>query len=331
TVRRGLGMACGIHVSANRQLADWDGSSVALKVNEDGKATLISGEGDMGQGAHTMMVQVVAEELGLRPEDVTVSSPDTDSTPFCFGGFASRLTMLAGNAVRQAAREAREQLFEVAAARLEVSAADLAVADGFISVRGAPRRRLSLAEAAQGAVFRRGGQGIFSQSTWDPPMTQMADKETFYGNVAPAYSFVCIAAEVEVDVETGQVRLVRLIAADDVGKALNPLTVEGQIQGEVVQGAALTLYERTVLAEGVVANGSFADYGVPTAECVPMVESWLIEPIDPNGPFGAKGCSETALVPVGAAVANAVYNAVGVRMTRLPIRPPEVLRALKRA
>jgi CO/xanthine dehydrogenase Mo-binding subunit len=159
-------------------------------------------------------------------------------------------------------------------------------------------------------------------------MTVMADKKTFYGNVAPAYSFVCMTVEVEVDIETGQVKLLRLVAADDVGKALNPLTVEGQIHGEVVQGAALALLEHVVLENGTVANGNFADYGVPTAGSVPMVESFLIEPIDPNGPFGAKGCSETALVPVGAAVANAVYNAVGVRMTNLPIRPADLLRAL---
>ncbi len=328
TTRRGVGMACGIHVSANRQLADWDGSAVALKVNEDGKATLISGEGDMGQGSHTMMTQIVAEELGMTPEDVTISSPDTDSTPFCFGGFASRLTMLAGNAVRKAAQEARTQLFEVAAAQLEADAGDLAVADGYIFVKAAPKRKVSLSEAAKGAIFRRGGQGVFAQSSWDPP-TEMADKKTFYGNVAPAYSFVCMAVEVEVDVETGQVKLTRLVAADDVGKALNPLTVEGQIHGEVVQGAALALHEHVVLEAGAMANGNFAEYGVPTAECVPMVESVLIEPIDPNGPFGAKGCSETALVPVGAAVANAVYDAVGVRMTALPIRPAALLRAMR--
>ncbi|MFQ5912862.1 MAG: xanthine dehydrogenase family protein molybdopterin-binding subunit, partial [Nitrospinota bacterium] len=223
-IRRGMGMACGIHVSANRQLADWDGSSVALKVNEDGKATLICGEGDMGQGAHTMMTQVVAEELGMKPEDVTVSSPDTDSTPFCFGGFASRLTMLAGNAVRKAAQAARGQLVAVAASQLESRPEDLALAGGFIFVKGAPERRVSLAEAAKGAIFRRGGQGVFAQATWDPP-TQMADKKTFYGNVAPAYSFVCMAVGVEVDTETGQVKLTRLVVADDVGKALNPLTV----------------------------------------------------------------------------------------------------------
>ncbi|MBI2882231.1 MAG: xanthine dehydrogenase family protein molybdopterin-binding subunit [Candidatus Tectomicrobia bacterium] len=327
-VRRGVGMACGVHVSANRQLADWDGSSVALKVNEDGKATLLSGEGDMGQGAHTMMSQIVAEELGITPEDVTVSSPDTDATPFCFGGFASRLTMLAGNAVRKAAQDARRQLVEVAAGRLEVDGGDLELRDGFILVRGAPERRLSLSEAAKGAIFRREGQGIFAQATWDSP-TQLADKKTFYGNVAPAYSFVCIAAEVEVDTETGQVKLSRLVAADDVGKALNPLTVEGQVHGEVVQGAALALLEHVVLEGGAMANGNLADYGVPRAESVPTVESLLIEPIDPNGPFGAKGCSETALVPVGAAVANAVYHAAGVRMTKLPIRPPDLLRALR--
>jgi len=238
------------------------------------------------------------------------------------------LTMLAGNAVRQAAREARTQLVEVAASQLEADPGDLTLAGGFISVRGAPDRRVGLADAAKGAIFRRGGEGIFAQTTWDPPMTEMADKTTYMGNVAPAYSFVCMTVEVEVDVETGQVKLARVVAADDVGKALNPLTVEGQIHGEVVQGAALALLERVVHEGGAMTNGNFADYGVPTAESIPTVESLLIEPIDPNGPFGAKGCSETALVPVGAAIANAIYHAVGVRVTKLPVRPPDLLAAM---
>ena len=200
--------------------------------------------------------------------------------------------------------------------------------DGAIVVQAAPEQKMTLQEAAKGAIFRRGGQGIFAQTTWDPPMTVMADKETFYGNVAPAYSFVCMTVEVEVDTETGQVKLIRLVAADDVGKALNPLTVEGQIHGEVAQGAALALHEYVVHDGGRMLNGTLSEYGVPTAECIPMVESLLIEPIDPHGPFGAKGCSETALVPVGAAIANAIYDAVGVRVRQLPIRPAELLKLL---
>ena len=166
-----------------------------------------------------------------------------------------------------------------------------------------------------------------ARGSYDPPTTMFDEK--FYGNVAPAYSFVTVAAEVEVDTETGQVEVLRIVAADDVGRALNPLTVEGQLHGQISQALGYALFERMVLEGGQVVNGSFADYTLPKAEGMPKIESILVETIDPNGPFGAKGASECAVSPPAPAVANAIYHATGVRMTTLPITPEKLLAALR--
>lgn len=326
--RRGVGIGTGIHVTANRQLGNWDGSTILLKVNEDGRVTLVTGECDLGQGSNTVLAQIAANELGIPIEHITVSAPDTETAPFCFGTFASRVTILAGNATIKAAQEARGMLLGVAAQKLEVAASDLTIADGRIHVAGVPGHGITVAEAARLHIFRQGGEGILTRATYDAP-TVMADKQTFYGNVAPAYSFAAQAVEVEVDTQTGQVTLIDSYVGDDCGKALNPLAVEGQIHGAVAQGVGWALYEDFVFADGRLANGNFADYHMPTADALPALRHGIVESIDPNGPYGAKGASETALVPTAGAIANAVADAVGVRINSLPITPEKVLAALR--
>jgi CO/xanthine dehydrogenase Mo-binding subunit len=188
--------------------------------------------------------------------------------PFCFGSFASRVTILAGNAVIKAAREAREKLVAVAAEKLEVSPRDLTIEDAIIRVVGVPDRAVTVGEACRLYLFRAGGEGLYTRATYDAP-TVMADKRTFYGNVAPAYSFAAQAVEVEVDTETGQIEVIDSIVADDCGKALNPLAVEGQVHGAVAQGIGWALYENFEFEEGRLLNGNFADYTMPTAEALP--------------------------------------------------------------
>jgi CO/xanthine dehydrogenase Mo-binding subunit len=219
-------------------------------------------------------------------------------------------------------------LLTVAAGKLEVAPEDLRIEDGFIHVVGAPDMGMTVGEASVLHIFRPGGEGIQVRATWDAP-TEMADKETFHGNVAPAYSFAAAAAEVEVDTRTGQVRLVDIFAADDCGVALNPLAVEGQIHGCLSQGIGWALYESYHFEDGRLVNGNFADYTMPTAESLPDLRSCVVESYDPNGPYGAKGASETALVPAAGAIANAVYDAVGVRINSLPITPEKVLAGLR--
>jgi CO/xanthine dehydrogenase Mo-binding subunit len=327
-LRRGVGFGAAIHVSANRQLAPWDGSTVAIKFNEDGRVNLICGESDMGQGLNTVLVQMAAEILGIRPEHITVSTADTESTPYCFGGWASRQTITTGHAVILAAQGARRQLLEVAAEKLEVAVEDLVIADGVIHVVGAADKNMSVAQASLAHIYRRNGEGIFARATHDHDTVQ-PDKDTFYGNISPAYSFAVQGAEVEVDTDTGTVRLVRIVAADDVGTPINPMAVEGQVQGSIGQAVGYTLTEDLVFEDGRVVNGNLADYAVPTAETVPPIETVLVDVSDPNGPFGAKGGSECPFSPTAGAIANAVYDAVGVRITSLPITAEKILRALK--
>ncbi len=326
TRRRGVGIAAAMHVSGNRTLGNWDGSTILLKVNEDGRAMLQTSECDMGQGANTMLSQICAQELGVPLSHVTVMAPDTDTAPFCLGSLASRVTIIAGNAVLRAAREARQKLLALAAEKLGVDAEQLEIADGRIAAPGQPDKSATLAEIARLHIFRHGGEGIHVRATYDAP-TVMHDAD-YYGNVAPAHSFAAQAVEVEVDTGTGQVTVIDSFVADDCGKAINPLAVHGQTHGATVQAIGWTLYENLQYEDGRLMNGNFADYTMPTADAVPMLRTDVVESNDPNGPYGAKGASETAILPGAAAIANAVFDAVGVRIQSLPITPEKVLAGL---
>ncbi|KRB99906.1 4-hydroxybenzoyl-CoA reductase [Hydrogenophaga sp. Root209] len=325
--RRGVGMAAAMHVSGNRTIGNWDGSTVVLRINEDGRALLLSGEADMGQGAMTMLSQVVAHELDIPLAHVHVSTPDTDSAPFCIGSLASRVTMAAGNAAIVAARLARDKLFALATEQLGVAVDTLEMAGGLVRVRENPAQQRTLAELARLHIWRHGGEGILVTGSWDA-QTEMHDDQVF-GNIAPAYSFAAQAVEVEVDTETGRVTVLDSFVSDDCGKAFNPLAVHGQSNGAAAQAIGWTLYEQLQLEEGRLVNGNFADYNMATADALPTLRSGIVESNDPNGPYGAKGASETAILPGAPAIANAVYDAVGVRITDLPITPQKVLAALR--
>jgi len=325
--RRGVGMAAAMHVSGNRTIGNWDGATVIVKVNEDGRIFILSGECDMGQGAATMMSQIVAHELGLPLADVYVVPPDTDVAPVAVGTLASRVTMSAGNAAIVAARKARDELFVLAAPRWGVEPAQLSIGGGAVFVTAQPGQRATLAELARLAVWRHGGGGIQAEGRWDPKTTMHDDK--LYGNIAAAYSFAAQAVEVEVDTETGRVTVLDSYVADDCGKALNPIAIHGQTNGATVQAIGWALYEQLHYENGRLANGNFADYTMATADAVPMLRGGFVESNDPNGPYGAKGASETAILPGAPAIANAVEDAVGVRITELPITPEKVLAALR--
>jgi CO/xanthine dehydrogenase Mo-binding subunit len=196
-----------------------------------------------------------------------------------------------------------------------------------VRVRAEPSRKHTLAELARTHIWRHGGEGIQVVGSWDS-QTVMHDA-TVYGNVAPAYSCAVQALEVEVDIETGQVTVVDSYVADDCGKAFNPQAVHGQSNGAAAQAIGWALYEQLQLEGGRMMNGNFADYTMPTADALPMLQSGIVESNDPNGPYGAKGASETAILPGAPAIANAVFDAVGVRITDLPITPEKVLAALR--
>jgi len=324
--RRGRGIACmwypiGFTVSANP-------SAAVVKVNEDGTATLLTGTVETGQGALTVLAQIAAEELGISTEDVHVVSGDTDVAPMDTGAIASRTTYVTGNAVRLAAARAKAILLAAAADLLRVSAVELEARDRRLQVASFPQRHVSIAQAASHAQLGRGEPPIGSAS-WNPATVPL-DPETGQGKPFGTYVYATQIAEVEVDDETGEIEVLRIVAAHDCGRAINPMLVEGQVHGGIAMGLGFALQEEMLFdAEGVQINPNLTNYIVPTSLDMPAIDVVIVEKEDPSGPFGAKGVGEPTSVPTAAAVLNAVYDAVGVRLTSLPATPERVLAAIR--
>jgi len=324
---RGVGMASMIHVGGGARIYPSDGCGSTVKVDDFGKVTLITGSTDMGQGSETVLAQIVAEELGVPVESVTVVNTDTDITPWDVGAHASRTTFIAGNSARLAAADAKRQILEAAAQNLGEKLENLDIKDGKVFLKGEPEEWIPFAKMVRSKHFRPDGDVILAKGWYEPP-TEKQNKE-FRGNISATYGFATHAVEVEVDKETGEVTVLKIAAAHDVGRAVNPMAVEGQIHGGVSMGLGYGLYEELVVEEGKVLNPNFADYALPTVLDMPPIESIIIETDDPAGPFGAKGMAEPACIPTAPAIANAVYDAVGVRIRDLPVTPEKVLRALR--
>ncbi len=327
---RGVGMACMIHVSGKQYSEKFAGANALVKIEPDGKALVITGEGEIGQGATTTLVQIAAEELGLSMEDVMITEADTSTTPYALGAGADRLTFISGNAVKLAAHDAKVKLLEIAGKLMEVDPEALEIRDKNIYVKDSPDRYLSIAEVAQKAHHDRKEHTLLVGVGRFNPDTVPAHPKTKYGNVGPSYIFAVQAAEVEVDPATGRVDILNFVAAHDLGRAINPMAAEGQIEGGVSQGIGYTFSEELKGESGRIINPNFSDYKIPTAHDMPPIKSILVESIDPEGPFGAKGVGEPGLVPTAPAIANAIYDACGVRIRSLPINPEKILSALKR-
>ena len=324
--RRGRGIACmwypiGFTVAANP-------SAAVVKVNEDGTATLLTGTVETGQGSLTVLGQIAAEALGIATDDVHVVSADTDTTPMDTGAIASRTTYVTGNAVRLAAEKARAILCEVAAPMLGVRPDQLEARDRKIQVKGFPQRNLSIGEVAYHSQVVKGQPPIGSAS-WNPPTVGM-DPETGQGKPFSTYVYATQIAEVDVDDETGEVEVLRIVAAHDCGTAINPMLVEGQVQGGISMGVGFALQEEILFdAAGRQINPNLTNYIMPTSLDMPEIEVDIVDSYDPTGPFGAKGVGEPTSVPTAAAILNAIHNAVGVRITSLPATPEKVLAAIK--
>jgi CO/xanthine dehydrogenase Mo-binding subunit len=283
----------------------------------------------MGQGQKTTFAQIVAERLGVPLETVSVAPVDTDISPFGMGSFATRGTVMGGNGVLAAADDAFKQLAIVAADLLEANPEDMMCREGSFFVSGSPQKSVPFQKVADQAAIVRSGAPVVGNGFYTPP-TVLPDPNTKYGNISPAYPFACQIAEVEVDPDTGRVNVLRFTAAHDVGRAINPLATDGQIQGGVVQGLGWALMENMVTENGKIANPDFLDYVIPTAMDVPPIQSILVEPVDPNGPYGAKGIGEPALNPSMSAITNAIFDATGIRVKNLPVSAEKILEELKR-
>jgi CO/xanthine dehydrogenase Mo-binding subunit len=324
---RGIGMASLIHVGGGARVYKSDGCGTIIKMDDFGTVNVFTGATDMGQGSDTVIAQIVAEELGVRVEDVVVTHTDTDICPWDVGAHASRTTFVAGNSARGAAKKVKEQLLEIAAKSLGEGPENLDIRDRTIYSTKDPEKKSPLGKVLRAAHYTAGGSMVMAEHFYDPANENL-DRE-FKGNLSVTYAYGTHGVEVEVDKETGQVKILRYVAAHDVGKAINPMLLEGQVYGGATQGIGYALTERLILQNGKVMNPNFLDYKMLTAKDVPHFETIVVETNDQFGPFGAKGIGEPGLVPTAPAIANAIYDAVGVRIKDLPITPERVLAALK--
>ncbi len=327
---RGIGIACGGFVSGARA-GSHTASSCFVQVNEEGGVVLSTGSSDIGQGSETTLAQIAAEVLGLSPSDITVISGDTETTPIDPGTFSSRVTFYAGNAAMQAASEVKHLLAETAAKFMEANAEDIEFRDHKVFVKHAPDKEMVFRKLAELAIGSGHGRSIIGKGQWAPQNTQFPDKTTCYGNVSAAYSFAAQVAEVEVDSMTGEVKLNKVTIADDCGQVVNILGAEGQAEGSVSMGQGHALMENILFGDrGQIMNPSFSEYKIPTA--VDMTETSFLDVglPDPVGPYGAKEIGEGLIISTVPAITNAIYDAVGVRITELPVRPEKILLGLKK-
>ncbi|MDP2935843.1 MAG: molybdopterin-dependent oxidoreductase [Dehalococcoidia bacterium] len=325
---RGVGLGVSPGVVGNK-LGGHDGSAAIVKMNEDGTVTLIGGFTDIGQGAETVMAMMVAEDLGLTMDEINVTKVDSEMTPMDPGTFGSRTTFCSGRAVRAASADVRRQLFEHAAEKLEANPADLDMRDRKVFVKGSPDRNMPLLQVIRELQYGKGNP-VIGRGTASPD-TDFVDFRVGIGNMSAAYSAGTQGAEVEIDVETGQIHVVKMANAHDCGRALHPGMVEGQQQGTATSGLGQVLFEDTIVEteRGEVVTTNFADYKMPTVfDTFDKIDCFHIETNDPKGPFGAKDAGEAAQIAALPAIANAVADALGIRMKSLPILPEKVLKAL---
>ena len=324
----GVGLSGTSHVCGNRGFFPlFDGSTAFVRIDESGNVRVIVGETDVGQGLLTTFAMIVAEELGLSIDRIQVDACDTDLSAFGLGTWGDRATFIGGNAVKTAAGEAKKEILKVAAEMLEANVDDLVISNDSVHVKGAKHTGIPFDEVAAHAVYTRGGSPIMAKGTFVPE-SEGAD-HTFYGNISGTYAFGAQSCRVRVDRHTGEVEVLEFFAAHDVGRAINPMACEGQVEGSVAQGIGYGLKEQVMYKDGVMLNPGFLNYGVPTALDVPPIRTSLVEPIDPAGPYGAKGVAEPAMTPTAACIANAIYDAVGVRIKALPITTEKLWKALK--
>jgi CO/xanthine dehydrogenase Mo-binding subunit len=322
---RGLGMAIGWYRTSIGTFSDGCGANVY--VHEDGSVILHAGITEMGQGSHTVLAQIAAEELGINFEDVRVLVPDTDIVPEAGPTVGSRSTTLMGKAIIMASQVVKGSVLESASEMLNVPIERLVAKNRLIFDREDKTKGIEFKEAARRALAT--GKRMMGQGWWAPPKPSF-DVETGQGYPYFVYTYNTQMAEVEVDTKTGQVEVVKVVACFDIGKAINPILVEGQIEGGVMMGLGYAIMEEVLLKEGSVQNLNFQDYMIPTALDAPEIVPTIIE--DPNqyGPFGAKGIGEMPNIPTAPAIVNAIANAVGVRIRDLPARPEKIFQVLKR-
>ncbi len=326
TKRRGIGIGMGWYRTSVGTGGDACGANV--HVHEDGSVLLYTGITEMGQGSFTVLPQICAEELGVRLEDVRLVQPDTDLVPESGPTVGSRSTTLMGNAIILAARQVKQSLAETAAQMLQIPSERLEFRDRKVFDRDNPAKSLEFKQVAGRCMAT--GKRLIGQGWWTPPYPSL-DPETGQGNPYFVYTYSTHMAQVVVDVETGEVDVEHYVAAFDVGKAINPRALEGQIEGGVAMGLGYALMEEVVVQEGVIQNTNLQDYLIPTTLDVPDIHPVILEMPNELGPFGAKGIGEMPNIPATPAILNAISNACGGRVRSLPADPERIFWAIREA
>ncbi len=329
-VKKGLGLAASSYICGAGKPIYWNDlphSAVHIRLDRGGGVTVYCGATDIGQGSTSILAYVVAEELGIEPEHIHIETSDTTLTPVDLGSYSSRVTFMAGNAAIAAARKLKEQLFEAIGEHLNVPVEQLGAGGGFIFDEDDPGRSMSFVQAIQAAEARFGA--LVASGSYAPPEGIHGDYKGAGVGPSPAYSYSTCVAQVAVDVETGEVVVEKLWLAHDVGKSINPLLVAGQVEGGAYMGYGEAVMEQQIFRKGRHKIPSLLDYKLPSTVDTPEIESILVEIPDLEGPFGGKEAGQGPLNPVIPAIANAVFDAVGVRIDEVPITADKVLKALK--
>jgi len=326
---RGVGLAGASFPSGVANMANL-ASAAVVQLMREGRVNVLSGAADIGQGAETVICQIVAEQVGVPMEDVHITAADTGTCPLDAGTFGSGVTVRAGSAAMAAANDIRAQLFDFVAGELGVTPGELDAANRRVFVRDDPERGIKLSDALHQYQYSGRPLPIVGRGSWVPPATSATTLLTENGNLSPNYSFMTQAAEVDIDLETGKVRLVKMLTAHDCGQPINPMLVEGQLEGSIMGGMGQALYEDSTCVDGQQYNPSFVDYGFPTMMEMPHMEGYHIDTDDPVGPFGAKEAGEGTQLAPAPAIVNAIADAIGVEFDRLPVTSEMVLAALRK-
>jgi len=327
TEKIGQGIASGM-TSYGRMMFLHDTSRSYVSVELDGSVTVKSGVQDIGGGQASSLASIAAEVLGVPMEDVRVFIGDTALTPLAGTTTATRQLYMSGNATLKAATEVKKNLLAKAAEMLEANPEDLEFKKKKVYVKGDPASSLSLDSVVKACAAD--GIPLYNVAQFNAPFRELIDFETGQGQVFPDFTFGSHAVEVSVDVETGKIKVIKLISCYDVGQAINPLSAEGQLEGGAIYGLGYDLTEQLILDKGITRTPSLSEYLIPTSLDAPDVETILLESGDGVGPFGAKGIGEPSCCSIAPAIANAVCDALGVRIFDLPLTPEKIVRALKK-
>jgi len=324
--KRGKGIAVSFYGTGyGNGFPDMSVATVGLET--DGKVSISVGASEVGQGAKTILCQMGAEVLGLDINDIIIINEDSSITPDSGTAAASRQTYNTGNAVKLAMESFRKKLFEIVKEELGLnSSVGLETKDKMVFLKIFPKKRIDFKEIAERLNDK--GEKLIVTESFVAQTTEM-DIDTGQGAPYWPYTFSCYGVEVAVDTETGRVDIIRAVCAQDVGKAINPSMVEGQIDGGFVMGVGYALFENLGLEAGNIKNNRFSKYIIPTSLDIPEIEKIIIEEPESTGPFGAKGIGEPVMIPAAPAILNAIYDAVGVRITELPATPEKILKGIK--